>query len=285
MTRAALLALALTGAAAAQEPPPETSPEPVQRPVENPEPTAPASTEDAPVTGDAPLEPVQRPAEDPEPTAPPTSEDAPGPVAAGKGTRDLVVATEEEHAECLAALDALGAVYEPVPAVTPEDDPDCGILRPLSVEAVLPDVSLAPASVLRCPTAVALGRWVRDFVNPAAERADRGALTAIEGGSGYTCRRRNNQPDGRLSEHAFGNAYDVTGFRFSEGDTIPIRPRAREGSIEESFQDAVRAAACLEFTTVIGPGSDAYHDDHLHLDVVARPSGFRLCEQGTDESR
>jgi hypothetical protein len=130
---------------------------------------------------------------------------------------------------------------------------------------------------------VALAQWTRDFVAPAANRLGRGDVTALRGDSGYTCRRRNNQPDGELSQHAFGNAFDLTAFAFAEGDPLSIEPRARAGTIEESFQDAVRASACMEFTTVLGPGSDAYHDDHLHLDVVERSAGFRLCEQGQGE--
>ena len=107
-----------------------------------------------------------------------------------------------------------------------------------------------------------------------------GVLSAIENGSDYTCRRRNNSQDGRLSEHAFGNAIDVMGFVFDDGTRIAIEPREAEGTMVEAFQDSVRAAACLEFSTVLGPGSNASHDDHLHLDIMDRNGGYRLCEQG-----
>ena len=85
-------------------------------------------------------------------------------------------------------------------------------------------------------------------------------------------------PDGKLSEHAFGNAIDIMAFGFKDGSQIKVAPREREGSREESFQDAVRATACLHFTTVLGPGSDDAHSNHLHLDVIARSGGFRLCQ-------
>ena len=32
--------------------------------------------------------------------------------------------------------------------------------------------------------------------------------------------------------------------------------------------DSVRTAACGWFTTVLGPGSDAAHTDHLHVDIA-----------------
>ena len=75
-----------------------------------------------------------------------------------------------------------------------------------------------------------------------------------------------------------GNGIDITGFRFASGAPIPIQPRERDGGMAEAFQDTVRATACLHFTTVLGPGTDATHSDHLHLDVIARSSGFRLCQ-------
>ena len=132
---------------------------------------------------------------------------------------------------------------------------------------------------MRCPTALALAAWVQDFVLPAAGRlSDRGALTAIENGSGYICRRRNDQVDGALSEHAFGNAFDVMGFRFEKGPPLRIEHSSPQGSMTDAFQAAVRATACLDFATVLGPGSNAFHDDHLHLDIIARDNGFRLCE-------
>ena len=54
---------------------------------------------------------------------------------------------------------------------------------------------------------------------------------------------------------------------------------ARAGESPEAlFQAAVRARACAYFTTVLGPGSDAAHADHLHLDVRERRPGVRICQ-------
>ena len=105
-------------------------------------------------------------------------------------------------------------------------------------------------------------------------------MTAIENGSGYTCRRRNNQVDGALSEHAFGNAFDVMGFRFELGSPVMVGPGKSQDGLASAFQAAVWASACLDFATVLGPGSNASHEDHLHLDIKARENGFRICELG-----
>ena len=40
----------------------------------------------------------------------------------------------------------------------------------------------------------------------------------------------------------------------------------------------MRVSACRHFTTVLGPGSDGYHEDHVHVDLAERRNGFRLCQ-------
>ena len=103
-------------------------------------------------------------------------------------------------------------------------------------------------------------------------------ITAILPGSTYQCRARVGGASDKLSEHALGNAFDVAGLRFSNGEEMLIAPRGDSGGIEEAFQKAIRYGACLYFTTVLGPGSNAAHDDHLHFDGAVRKGGWRLCE-------
>ncbi|MGO4741436.1 extensin family protein [Bosea sp. 2KB_26] len=45
-----------------------------------------------------------------------------------------------------------------------------------------------------------------------------------------------------------------------------------------SIREAVQKSACQRFTTVLGPGADSSHKDHLHLDMRERPRGFRICQ-------
>ena len=186
---------------------------------------------------------------------------------------------DASFAMCTAALTEAGATFtEGLEAVTAEDA-DCGIARPVRVTEIAPGVTLIPEAILRCETALALADWTTRHVIPAAEVLDtRGRLSALELGGSYTCRRRNNLPTGKLSEHSFGNAVDIMAFRFEEGEPIRVEPRMDEGSIEEAFQRAARATSCLHFTTVLGPGTDEAHADHLHMDVAARNGGYRLCQ-------
>ncbi|WP_439149866.1 extensin-like domain-containing protein [Sulfitobacter sp.] len=262
MKRAMFLALVVACPVFAQDLAPETSPKP------QPKQSSPISPQVAPA--------ATPPAEDAEPENAAETDDS----VALVGVRDLLRETDADYAACLAQLDAMGVTYTEAEPLIPEDDADCGILRPLMVSEISAGVVISPSAMLRCETATALALWTKDFVLPASERlSDRGALTAIENGSGYVCRRRNNLPTGKLSEHAFGNAFDVMAFRFEDGSRLAIEPRETEGSMAEAFQDAVRGAACMDFSTVLGPGSNAAHADHLHLDIIARTSGYRLCEQ------
>ncbi len=85
----------------------------------------------------------------------------------------------------------------------------------------------------------------------------------------YSCRTVDNQPGQKLSEHAFGNAVDVSGFGLADGRKIVVvRDWKHEGSQESAFLREAHAGACGVFTTVLGPGSDAYHYNHIHLDLA-----------------
>jgi hypothetical protein len=40
----------------------------------------------------------------------------------------------------------------------------------------------------------------------------------------------------------------------------------------------VRQGSCTVFRTVLGPGSDAAHGDHLHLDMRVRKRDYSICQ-------
>ena len=190
--------------------------------------------------------------------------------------RERLAETDAEFAACTARLSALGTSFEAVRPLVETRDPDCGIVRPVKVSEIVPGVALRPDALMRCATARALAEWTAAEVVPAAEALG-ASVSAIDHGSTYICRRRNNAATGRLSEHAFGNAVDVMGFGFADREPVRIEPREPGGPVA-TFQRSVREASCEHFTTVIGPGTNAAHADHLHLDVKERRGGYRLCE-------
>jgi hypothetical protein len=231
----------------------------------------------------APAAAQDRPPERPAPAAPQPAEAEPAPVFGPPGPPRWFTLRESDgdYAACKLALSLLGTVYAEEPPITDPGDRDCGIARPIRVERILPDLALEGGAVMRCDTARALGFWARDFLRPAGAMLP-GAprVTGLRLGTTYDCRPRvgtgADQP--RLSEHALGNAIDIAGFVFGDADPLTIQPRADTGDLAEAFQRTARAAGCLFFSTVLGPGSNDAHDDHLHLDVAARRGGWRLCQ-------
>lgn len=191
----------------------------------------------------------------------------------------LTIASEsdDEHSECEAELRSLGVVFQDISRI--DGGNGCGIDKPIKVSEALPGIKLKPDGVFRCPVALALARWMKESVIPAAAVAapDQGRITTINQASSYICRLRNSAETGKVSEHARGNAIDVASFSFEKGKDIAVKPRLEDPTLIGAFQRTVSAAGCLYFTTVLDPESDAAHETHFHLDVIERKGGFRYC--------
>jgi hypothetical protein len=187
----------------------------------------------------------------------------------------LVEEDPQELQACLADLKAIGAKFEPTDPIN--EGNGCGIKQPIDVAEVLPGVDLGGAT-MRCKTALTMAHWLKDTVQPAMNVAMPGRkIVRLVPGSTYQCRLRNGASTGKISEHARGNAFDVAAFKLDNGETIEMKPRDEDSTLEGAFQRTATAGACLHFTTVLSPGSDAAHQDHLHLDVLERTNGYRYC--------
>lgn len=178
---------------------------------------------------------------------------------------------------CLGALKEIGAEFKQLEPIRDEEQ-GCGIDAPIELSVVLPGIKLEPSGTMRCETALALSRWTREMMLPAAALAfPEKKVTAIANASTYICRNRNSAENGKISEHAKGNAVDISTIAFDKGEPLVMKPRGEDGTPEGAFQRAITAAACLFFRTVLSPGSDATHQDHLHLDVLERKGGYLYC--------
>ncbi len=171
---------------------------------------------------------------------------------------------------CEAQLAALGVRFSVAPAIK---QGACGAPRPLRVTAI-GDVALKPAATVRCPVALSTAGWLSDVVEPAARRHLRSKVAEVYVAASYACRRRNNLSTGRLSEHGLANAIDVRGFRLENGREFAVAPARTRRGRQVRFQKAIREGACEHFGTVLGPGADAFHDDHLHFDMRQRRRAF-----------
>ncbi|QND61158.1 extensin family protein [Mesorhizobium huakuii] len=178
-----------------------------------------------------------------------------------------------EEVACRARLKALGVEFEEHKA---ESSPEigCAIPYPLVLKSLGKSIAIAPGTELNCPMAEAAARFAADVVQPAAKAEFGADLKSINQASAFVCRPRHGTR--KLSEHAFGNALDIASFTLSDGSKVEVGPTPPEK--DGKFLNAVRKAACGPFKTVLGPGADADHALHFHLDLEPRRHGGTYCQ-------
>lgn len=186
--------------------------------------------------------------------------------------KDGNVGPDHEAEACIERLRQRGLRFEQRPAVR---ENACKIDNPVSVSGLPNGIEVTPASLMECSFAEELSRWMNDVVAPRTTEHFQGTPTKLLIGTSYQC--RDQRTGGKLSEHAFGNGVDVMGFEFDKRPPLAIKFQA-EGSPEAAFQSAIQKDACSVFTTVLGPGSDDDHGDHLHLDMRKRKADYRICQ-------
>ncbi|MER9296867.1 extensin family protein [Mesorhizobium sp. M0621] len=178
-----------------------------------------------------------------------------------------------EEVACRERLKTLGVEFEEHKA---ESNPEigCSIPYPLVLKTLGKSIAIAPGTELNCPMAEAAARFAADVIQPAAKAEFGADLKSIGQASAFICRPRNGTR--KLSEHAFGNALDIASFTLSDGKKIEVGPAPPEK--DAKFLNAVRKAACGPFKTVLGPGADADHSLHFHLDLEPRRHGGTFCQ-------
>ncbi len=156
--------------------------------------------------------------------------------------------------------------------------PALGPLRGPQVTGAIRPVAVTPAATLSCPIVSALDRWVSDGVQPAAMRWFGAPVTEIKQISAYSCRGMVGAGVSHVSEHAFGNALDIAAFILADGREITVKNGWRGSPEEQGFLHDVQSFACDTFNTVLAPGYNAAHYDHIHVDLMRRASGRRPCQ-------
>jgi hypothetical protein len=141
---------------------------------------------------------------------------------------------------------------------------------------VLPNrrrVAMTPPATLRCRMAAEIADWVRtDVVGLAAPLGSEPSV--LDNFDSYECRGFNRIPGAHLSEHGRANALDVRAIKLANGKSIELTDRSVPRDLRERFLQSV----CTRFMTVLGPGSDWYHEEHIHLDLMERRNNYRICQ-------
>ncbi len=192
-------------------------------------------------------------------------------VSVGRGAAQ---APPEGPSACEMRLSPDRAVIKPMGAI---DGPNsCGGPDIVHLERIIlsdrTSIPLEPPATLRCEMAEAIVNFVRQDLAPAVARMG-APLSAIENFDSYDCRSRNRVSGAPLSEHGRANALDIRAVRLKDGRLV--RPADPGAPME--FRVAVKTKACNRFMSVLGSGSDGYHEDHIHMDLADRRSGAHLC--------
>jgi hypothetical protein len=176
-----------------------------------------------------------------------------------------LLALADQPSRCFALLERASGL-----SVTREPDvqegPLCGKINTVTIRQS--PVTFAARTQVTCPMAAGLLLWQRDALIPLARKHLGVTVAKIETFGTYACRTRNNQPGARISEHARANAIDISGFVLADGRRISIKD-AWNGSdaAARAFVRDTFWSGCRYFSVVLGPNSDAFHQDHLHFDL------------------
>lgn len=218
--------------------------------------------------------PMPLPATTPRRPAPVPMEDfaaEPDPNAAAQSASSK----DEEPSACQLRIAGQIAVIAPLPPIAGPGD--CGATDVVKLEAIIqPDksrVTISPPATMRCSMAEALAIWVREDLTPTMAQLG-SAPQALDNYASYDCRGRNRQAGARISQHGLANAIDIRGVRLANGRFASFTDR----KFDRAFREAVRKSTCERFTTVLGPGSDGHHEDHIHMDLAQRRNDYRLCQ-------
>src|ERR1700721_2933020 len=134
-------------------------------------------------------------------------------------------------------------------------------------------VWVKPAPILRCAMASQIADWVRTDIAPLTLSLG-SVISDLDNFDSFECRGRNRVVGAPLSEHGRANALDVRAFRLANGQSISLTDRTAPREVRENVLHSV----CARFTTVLGPGSDGYHEDHIHLDLMQRRNNNKICQ-------
>jgi hypothetical protein len=175
---------------------------------------------------------------------------------------------DAEERACIGNRSELAAVnYTPLKRI--DGRGACGIYAPIKVASFdNSGVAFSTPPTLGCPLTAALDAWMMASVQPAAIAWFGVPVVEVQQMDNYSCRTVDNIPGENLSEHSFGNAIDIAGYKLADGRLITVRKDFRLGETRaRGFLHEIFAAACAQFKTVLGPG-EPYHEDHFHLDLA-----------------
>ena len=133
-------------------------------------------------------------------------------------------------------------------------------------------IKLDNAPLLTCQMAMRLAKFSEDQLQIAAKDLLGTTVKRLKHIGTYNCRSM-RQFKGVLSQHAFANAIDVSGFELSNGTVINVARDWKVAGAKAKFLKRVSSEACDAFRVAVSPEGDANHFNHLHWDM----GPYRSC--------
>lgn len=139
--------------------------------------------------------------------------DVDAPIGFATGTKLTLISIAPSHVclDKLASAEHLSYVYS-----APKNNGKCG----WKVAATMREaakVKFRPSTVTaQCPLMLASYIWL-GAVDKAAHSILGSHLKTVHHAGTYSCRRQRGNSSGEWSEHAFANAWDITGFELNDG--------------------------------------------------------------------
>ena len=181
---------------------------------------------------------------------------------------------ESERSPCQLRLSEIAEFRSELPITGPGG---CTATDVVNVTAVLlPDrhrVDFSPVVTLQCSMAEVVSHWIRDDVAPTLDSLGM-SLRGIETLELFGCRSFNGISGAKLSEHGHANALDVRSLKLANGTVIELT----NATVSKALREQLRQTACARFSTVLGNGADAYHENHVHIDLMQRSNNYRICQ-------
>lgn len=181
--------------------------------------------------------------------------------------RPTVLPNSAQMAQCTADLTAQGAHFRVLPDY--RNETGCSAINAVMLTGA--GASITNLGATRCPLANAFVRWVKGPVQQAAQDVYGAHVARVVTMGSYACRQVRGVARASLSEHAFANAIDVSGFVLTNGRSVTVATGWTGAAQDADFLRRIRKAACQRFQTVLSPDYNAAHHDHLHLDLGRGP--------------
>ncbi len=167
---------------------------------------------------------------------------------------------------CVGDLNKLGAGFSVLPD---QYAGNCSAVNAVKLTDI--GIPITNLSATQCSLARDFAIWARVAVQQAARDVFGKGVAKVETMGSYACRTVKGVASNRLSEHAFANAIDVSGFVLSNGRRITVEAGWNGDADDSRFLHAVRDSACKRFKTVLSPDYNAAHYNHLHMDMGRGP--------------